>query len=57
VEQKKTQYALLEEKKAESDLRMKIDIKTLLEQIMLLKGGGQQNLSSLHYSSVYNQQQ
>lgn len=57
MEQKKTQYALLEEKKAESDLRMKIDIKTLLEQIMLLKGGGQQNLSSLHYSSVYNQQQ
>ena len=37
VEQKKTQYALLEEKKANNELQMKRDIKQLLTQIVCMQ--------------------
>lgn len=48
LEQKKTQLALVEEKKAENELNMKKEIKALLEAYLQLKAI--QNASQMNHS-------
>ena len=51
VEQKKTQYALLEERKAENELKMKSEIKFLLyQQCMMQSNSGEDDVALNMYS-------
>ena len=55
VEQKKTQYALLEEKKATNELQMKRDIKQLLTQIVYLQQSQQPSYPEQESQKEYSE--